>query len=57
MAIFVSQIEAKSQTHEIFKSQNPTDFLRFRPNLYSWMYTQIFKVKEQSGALLLNTGT
>ena len=35
MAIFVSQIEAKSQTHEIVKSQNPTDFLRFRPNFFS----------------------
>ena len=35
MAIFVSHIEAKSQTHEIVKSQNPTDFLRFRSNFFS----------------------
>ena len=35
MAIFVSQVEAKSQTHNIVKSQNLTDFLRFRPNFFS----------------------
>ena len=64
MAIFVSQVEAKSQTHKIVKSQNLIDYLRFRPNfffsceinLYSCMHTQIFKVKEQSGALKLNPG-
>ena len=28
--IVVSQVVPKSQTHKIFKSQNPTDFLRFR---------------------------
>ena len=28
MAIFVSQVEAKSQIHKIFKSQNLTAFLK-----------------------------
>ena len=54
MAIFVSQSVAKSQIHKIFKSQNLTDFLRFRliffsceVNLYLWKHTQSFKVKQQ----------
>ena len=55
MAIFVSQVVAKSQIHKIFKPQNLTDFLRFGPiffscevNLWFWKYTQSFKVKQQS---------
>ena len=35
MAILVNQDEAKSQIHNIFKSQNLNDFLRFRPNFSS----------------------
>ena len=37
MAIFVSQVMAKSQVHKIFKSQNLTDFLRFKPIFFSHM--------------------
>ena len=32
--LFVSQLEAKSQVYEIFKSQNLIDFLRFIPNFF-----------------------
>ena len=64
MAVFVSQVVAKSQIQKIFKSQNLTDFLRFRSiffscevNLYFWKHTQSFKVKQQFRALKLNLGT
>ena len=60
-AVFVSQVVAKSQIQQIFKSQNLTAFLRFRPiffscevNLYFWKHIQSFKVKQQLRALKLN---
>ena len=60
----MSQVIAKSQIQKNFKSQNLTDFLRFRliffsceVNSYFWKHTQSFKVKQQSRALELNPGT
>ena len=44
MAIFVSQVVAKSQIHKIFKSQNLTDFLRFRP-IFFLMWSQFIFLK------------
>ena len=35
MAIFVSKVVVKSQIHKIFKSQNLTAFLRFKPTFFS----------------------
>ena len=40
LAIFVSQVVAKSQIHKIFKSQNLTDILRFKP-IFSLMWSQL----------------
>ena len=36
MAIFVSQVVAKSQIDKILKSQNLAVFLRFRPIFFSY---------------------
>ena len=55
MAIFLSQVVAKSQIHKIFKSQNLTTFLRFRQfflscevNLY---FASTYKVSRSNNNL------
>ena len=56
MAIFVSQVVAKYQIHKIFKYQNFTAFLRFRPFFPShvnliYISESIYKVSRSNNNL------